>query len=278
MIPKLKDELKSIDIQFKRMIPMEKSLVVDIDDELLSSSDSNSGTQWIINSEDSTNSDENEIKIVDSPKNPEHMVNESMDLELEMEAIFRSDESETVDDELDPLRMDSQSNDEMSKTDKPQPSSSDEGKGNSSSLNRNNFNKLHAKSKRMRLDGMECNHVNSSQRPESSWSCPSIFSQATIDFEFDKQKIADETAATVVQPVPTVPKHDVVHSTQLTPPPNVATETVGLDIPIRAYIAALERLKEELWSQNKKYVEQLEIMQKEIMTLREENLRLIKQK
>lgn len=256
MFPKLNDDGESIDIQFKRLIPMDKSLAVDIDDLQFSSCDSVSGTQCFVNSKDSPDSDENET-------------NEPTDLDLELQDMFRSDESETVDNESDPLRMDSQSNDELdeqSQTDNPKPLTVDsESNGES-------------EGKQMRLDETECNHVNSSERPDSSCSCESIFSQATVDFEFDKQNNTDETAAAVEQPVLTDPNHDVVHSTQLTPSPNVPTGTVGLDLPIRAYIEALERLKDELWSQNMKYEEQLEIMQKENRTLREENLRLTKNK
>lgn len=273
MFPKLKDDGESIDIQFKRLIPMEKSSVMDVDDSLT-------------NSGNSTDTNEIKIDIVDSPKN------EPIDLiELEIQSIFGPDETEKVDDESDPLRINFQSNDELNErsSDKLEPmettvknkSNGDESKDKSGveeevkGLKRSIVVSAR-KSKRMRLDRIECDHVNSPNRSESPSSCDSVFSQATVDFEFDKQNIIEKTAAAVEPPVPTIPRHDVVHSTQSTPPSKLPTGKFGLDLPIRAYTEALERLKDELWTQNREYVVELGNLHVENKKLREENLRLMK--
>lgn len=297
MIPKLQDNGESIEIQFKRLTPMDKSLLMYVDDSPLNNSDSYSSTKWAMHFEDSSVVDEVEIENVDSQKDAEKMIDAPIDLvELEIQKIFGMDEPEMVNDESDPLRMDFESNDNVNEqsTDKSKSStvnqlkasqSNDECNGEPNvkeigkSLKRNSISVSAQMSKRMRRNGTECNHVNSSERPQSSCSCESVFSQDTVHFDFDKQKITDKIPAAVEQPVPSVPNHNCVHSTQLTPPPNVGSESIGgfgLDLPIRAYIEALERLQNELLTENMKYEKQLKHMQEENKKLREENISLVK--
>lgn len=258
MIPKLSEDGEPIEIHFKRLIPMDKSFVMDIDDSPLNSSGSHSSTQ--------------------SAKS-EHSSDEPMDLvELTIESMFCSDEPVIVDAASDPLTIDPQSSDDLNRpsTHDPEPSivnSELDGEINGKpeeSLKRSRSEAPH-KSKRMRLDENECNHVNSSERPESSCSCESAWSEATVDFEFDKQQFTDDSAVAVEPLDSSIPKHDVVHSTQSTPPPIIPTGLSGIDSPIRAYIEALERLKNELWSQNMKYEKQLRMLHQENMQLRKEN-------